>query len=96
MTPARRFGLFDQLVLLMPLAAGIVVTQSMVRNELATYLVRQHLDWIDTALDWIPVVFFGFLPRYALLAMPALLIMRLLSAKSASIPLLWPFWPNRA
>lgn len=73
----RPFSLFDQLVLLAPLAVGIEITRSMLGEELTSYQSLLHLGWFDTVLDWIPVVFFGMLPRYAAVLMPALLIIRL-------------------
>jgi hypothetical protein len=69
---------FDVLVLIVPLAAAIPITESFLRNELRTFLFGRPIQsWIMDFLDWAPVIFFGLLPRYVSLGMVALLFLRL-------------------
>ncbi len=74
----RQFGVFDELVLIAALAGAFVVTGAFISNELRGFLIgRPQQSWVLEALDWIPVLFFGLIPRYVCLLMVALLIMRL-------------------
>jgi hypothetical protein len=74
----RGVGVFDQLVLLIPLAAAIVVTQSFFQNELRVFLIgRPKEDWALEVLDWMPMILLGLFPRYVDLLMPAMLAIRL-------------------
>src|SRR5262245_32342154 len=76
--PRRRVTLFDQLVLLVPLATAIPVTQAFWANELR-YVDRYRpgQPWIMEVLDWVPIIVLGLIPRQLVLLMPALLAIRL-------------------
>jgi hypothetical protein len=68
----------DELILIVPLAAAIPLTQAFFRSELRNVIVgRPDQSWLMELLDWIPVITFGLLPRYVALGMVAMLMLRL-------------------
>jgi hypothetical protein len=74
--PHRVFTVFDELILIIPLAAAIVVTRAFLEHERQPTL-RSQESWIWGALDWVPIITLGLLPRYAVLGMIALCFLRL-------------------
>jgi hypothetical protein len=75
-SPHRPFTVFDELILIIPLAAAIVVTRAFLEHE------RQPPNhstqsWFWDALDWVPIITLGLLPRFAILVMTALFLLRL-------------------
>lgn len=74
--PRRPFTVLDELVLMVPLAAAIMVTGAFVTYENPpSSNGTQAMIW--QVLDWVPVVVLGLVPRYTAMGMVALLVLRL-------------------
>lgn len=74
----RRFTVADEMILLVPLTASLVVARSFWQYDLARFLrSRPERFSLLELLDWVPVLCFGLLPRLLALVMPALLLIRL-------------------
>jgi hypothetical protein len=71
-----QFTVLDELVLIIPLAAAIVVARAFLTYE---YPLGPHRsqDLVWRALDWVSIVLLGLAPRFAAMGMVALLILRL-------------------
>jgi hypothetical protein len=80
----RKIGVFDEMVLIAAFGVAIVVTRSMLADELRLFHTRPtEQTWIMELLDWVPVAYLGLMPRYVAIAMPALLLIRLRRPRSS-------------
>jgi hypothetical protein len=75
-SPQRPFTVFDELILIIPLAAAIVVTRAFLEHERQPSIHTKQ-SWVWGAVDWVPIITLGLLPRFAVLGMIALFFLRL-------------------